>query len=158
MAKGGERMTTKEYLAQALHIDGGVKAKLEQLRSLRDLSTRVSATLSDMPRNATRNIHKTDDIIAKFIDLEAEINADIARLLDLKRDIAALISKVENPTYRTLLELRYLCFKQWDDIAVEMRYDHRYTLKLHGRALQEADTKRQQKERQDAGLPISGAL
>jgi lambda repressor-like predicted transcriptional regulator len=139
-------MTAKEYLAQALHIDGGIKAKLEQVRSLRDLSTLVSATFSDMPRNATRNVHKTEDIIAKFLDIETEINADIARLLDLKRDIAALIAKVENPTYRSLLELRYLCFKQWDDVATIMRYDRRYTLKLHGRALREADTKRQGKE------------
>jgi len=59
-------------------------------------------------------------LIAKMIDLESEINRDIGTLVDLKRKFVAIIKKINNPEYQTLLELRYLCFKTWEQIAVEM--------------------------------------
>lgn len=37
--------------------------------------------------------------------------------------------------YQTLLELRYLCFKSWEQIAVDMGYDLRWLYRLHHRAL-----------------------
>ena len=78
-----------------------------------------------------------DDIIMKTMDLENEINTDIDSLIALKREIVSTIKAVPNLEYQTLLELRYLCFKSWDQIAVKMGYDLRYTHKLHKRALEE---------------------
>jgi hypothetical protein len=63
-----------------------------------------------------------EDIIVKIVDLENEINQDIDELVDLKREIVTIIKKIENPVYQTLLELRYLGFKSWEQIAVEMGY------------------------------------
>ena len=91
--------------------------------------------MSDMPGGGNRNVYRMQDIIGKIIDLENEINADIDQLVDLKRDIVAIIKAVENPEYQTLLELRYLCFKTWEQIAVDMGYELRYLHKLHHRAL-----------------------
>ena len=128
-------MTAKEYLGQAYRLDQRINSKLEQVLSLRDLTTKATATMSDMPGGRSRNVYKMQDIIAKIIDLENEINADIDQLVDLKRDIVAIIKAVENPEYQTLLELRYLCFKTWEQIAVDMGYELRYLHKLHHRAL-----------------------
>lgn len=128
-------MTAKEYLGQAYRLDQRINSKLEQVLSLRDLTTKATATMSDMPGGGSRNVYKMQDIIAKIIDLENEINADIDQLVDLKRDIVAIIKAVENPEYQTLLELRYLCFKTWEQIAVDMGYELRYLHKLHHRAL-----------------------
>lgn len=128
-------MTAKEYLGQAYRLDQRINSKLEQVLSLRDLTTKATATMSDMPGGGSRNVYKMQDIIGKIIDLENEINADIDQLVDLKRDIVAIIKSVENPEYQTLLELRYLCFKTWEQIAVDMGYELRYLHKLHHRAL-----------------------
>jgi hypothetical protein len=57
----------------------------------------------------------------------------------------------EDYTTEQLLELRYLCFKTWEQIAVDLGYDLRYLHKLHSRALDscetnfEKDTKRHRK-------------
>ena len=128
-------MTAKEYLGQAYRLDQRINSKLEQVLSLRDLTTKATATMSDMPGGGSRNVYRMQDIIGKIIDLENEINADIDQLVDLKRDIVAIIKAVENPEYQTLLELRYLCFKTWEQIAVDMGYELRYLHKLHQRAL-----------------------
>lgn len=128
-------MTAKEYLGQAYRLDQRINSKLEQVMSLRDLTTKATATMSDMPGGGSRNVYRMQDIIGKIIDLENEINADIDQLVDLKRDIVAIIKSVENPEYQTLLELRYLCFKTWEQIAVDMGYELRYLHKLHHRAL-----------------------
>ncbi|WP_312059897.1 DUF1492 domain-containing protein [Anaerotignum sp.] len=135
-----ENMTIKEYLSQAHYIDQRINSKIEQVASLRNLTTKATATLTDMPGSASRSSHPMEDIIVKMIDFENEINADIDCLVDLNVEITSLIKRVENPEHRALLELRYLCFKTWVQIAVEMEYDLRWIYRMHKKALTDAKT------------------
>ena len=128
-------MTAKEFLQKAYRIDQRINAKLEQVASLRELATKVSTALSGAPLSGTRNVHKMEDIIAKMVDLETEINRDIDALVDLKHEIVSVIKQIENPEYQTLLELRYLCFKVWEQIAVDLKYSIQNVYKIHDRAL-----------------------
>jgi len=77
------------------------------------------------------------DAVCKIVDLQNDINRDIDKLVDLKKEIMGVIKAVVNPEHQTLLEKRYLCFLSWEKIAVDMGYDLRYTHKLHIRALEE---------------------
>lgn len=129
-------MTAKEYLAQAYRIDQRINSKLEQIVSLRGLATKATSTLSDTPPSGTRNVHSMEGIIVKMMELENEINADIDVLVDLKREIISIIKKINNPEQQTLLELRYLCFKTWEQIAVDMGYSIQNAYKVHDRALE----------------------
>jgi hypothetical protein len=128
-------MTAKAYLAQAYRIDQRINSKLEQLSSLRELSTKATATFSDVPSSGTRNVHRMEDVVCKIIMLEDDINTEIDRLVDLKKDICAAIGAVGDPEYQMLLELRYLCFKSWDQIAALMEYSTKYLFDIHARAL-----------------------
>ena len=128
-------MTVKEYLQQGYRIDQRINSKIAQVTNLRELATKAKATLSDMPGNATPNTHRMEDIIVKMIDLETEINADIDSLVDLKAEMVAVIKNVKNPELQTLLELRYLCFKTWEQIAVEMNYGIENIYRLHREAI-----------------------
>ena len=130
-------MTAKEYLGQAYRLDQRINSKLEQVMSLRDLTTKATATISDMPGGGSRNVYRMQDIIGKIIDLEDEINQDIDALVDLKRKMVTTIKAVADPECQTLLELRYLCFKTWEQIAVDMQYSTRNIYKLHDRAIKE---------------------
>ena len=71
-----------------------------------------------------------------MVDMEHEINADIDTLVDLKTEIMTCIKRVENPEYQTLLELRYLCFKPWEEIADQLGYTQRHMLRMHDLALE----------------------
>lgn len=128
-------MTTKEYLSQAYRIDQRIDSKLEQVMSLRELLGKATATLTSTPRPATLDPRSMEEIVAKMVDLENEINEDIDTLVDLKQEITRVIKSVENPEYQTLLEMRYLCFKRWEEIAVEMGYSPRRLYELHELAL-----------------------
>ena len=133
-------MTVKEYLSQAYRIDQRIDSKLEQVLSLRDLVKKATSTLSDMPHSPNKNIHSMEDIIVKIIDLENEINQDIDELVDLKREIVTAIKQIENPVYQTLLELRYLGYKSWEQIAVEMGYSLQHIFRLHELSLKSVST------------------
>lgn len=130
-------MKIKEYLGQAYRIDHRINSKLEQISSLHDLATKATSTISDMPGSATRNIHRMEDIIVKIMDLEEEVNKDIDALVDLKMDITHLIKLVDNHEYQIILEQRYLCFKTWEQISVDMGYSIQHTFRLHDKALKE---------------------
>ena len=129
-------MTIKEYLSQAYHLDQRINSKIEQLKRWQDLAIKATSTLSKTSSCSYENSHKMEDNMVKIIDLKNEINNDIDRLIDLKKDIMALIKAVKNPEYQTLLELRYLCFKKWEQIAVEMDYSIQHIFRIHNKALE----------------------
>ncbi|MHB1453941.1 MAG: DUF1492 domain-containing protein [Saccharofermentanales bacterium] len=129
-------MTAKEYLGQAYRLDQRINSKLEQIASLNDLATKCTSTLTGMPRNPNRGSSTMADAVAKIVDLQAEINRDIDRLIDLKREMVRLIKAVDNTEYQTLLELRYLCFKTWEQIAVDMGYNVRHVYRIHDEAVE----------------------
>ena len=128
-------MTARDYLSQAYRLDQRINSKLEQVESLNGLATKVNSTLSGMPKNPNRTTSTMADTVTKIIALQGEINNDIDRLVDLKREMVAVIKAVANTERQTLLELRYLCFKTWEQIAVEMDYTVRNVHLLHKEAL-----------------------
>lgn len=128
-------MTAKEYLSQARYLDLRINSKIQQVASLNDLATKATSTLTGMPHNPNHATSTMEETIAKIIDLQAEINSDIDRLVDLKQEITATIKAVGNSEYQTILEKRYLCFLPWEQIAVDMGYSIRNVQILHGKAL-----------------------
>ena len=130
-------MTTKTYLSQARYLDMRIKSKLQQVDSLNELATTCTSVLTGMPRNPSGSTSRMADAVCKIVDLQNDINRDIDKLVDLKKEIMGVIKAVINPEHQTLLEKRYLCFLSWEKIAVDMGYDLRYTHKLHIRALEE---------------------
>ena len=128
-------MTVKEYLSQAHRLDQRIDAKIAQVASLNDLATKCTATLTGMPPNPNSGGSTMADAVCKIIDLQEEINRDIDHLVDLKREIVAVIKAVEDTEYQILLEKRYLCFHTWEQIAVDMHYSGKWVQKMHDGAL-----------------------
>ena len=131
-------MNAKEYLSQALWLDQMIDSKLEQLATLKSLAMKVTSSFSK-EKICGGNIEKSkmESTIVKVIDLENEINADIDRLVDFKKDIQDTINKMDDINQQLLLELRYLSGKGWDEIAASMGYDPRTVYRIHGKALKE---------------------
>ncbi|MBR5360491.1 MAG: hypothetical protein IK123_06345 [Lachnospiraceae bacterium] len=128
-------MTKKAYLSQAYRIDQRIDCKLEQIASLRTLLTKTNVVMSDMPGNPNRDRSKIDEYLAKIIDMEREIDAEIDRLVSLKADIMHTINMVDDADCQMLLEKRYILFETWEKIADDMGYTLRNIYNLHGKAL-----------------------
>ena len=132
-------MTAKEYLNQARHIDLRIDSKLETIARLGELSMKATSTLTDMPGSPSRDIHKREKILVKIIDLENEVNDDIDKLVDLKREIMTVINSVDDEDCQVLLEKRYICLQEWQEIADDMAVDLRTVYRIHGKALNKVD-------------------
>ena len=130
-------MTAKEYLSQARFLDNRINSKIQQVSSLNELATKCTATISDMPHSPNSGGSTMADAVCKIIDLQEEINKDIDRLVDLKREIMGVIKAVPNVEYQTILEKRYLCFITWEQIAVDMNYSMQHIHRMHSAALKE---------------------
>lgn len=129
-------MTIKEYLSQAYRIDQRINSKMEQVKRLHDLATKATSTISETCSCNVGNRQRMESNIVEIVDLEREINEDIDVLIKVKKKIIAMIKTVKNPEYQTLLELRYLCFKTWEQIALEMCYSIQHTFRIHSKALE----------------------
>lgn len=123
----------KEYLLGYQRINQRVNCLLLEQQRWRELATRVSPNLSGMPRGGGGG--GTQGAISKIVDLETEINAEIDKLVEKRKEIEGIIRAVEDSTLQTLLEYRYINGKKWEEIALMMGYDYRYILKIHGKAL-----------------------
>lgn len=80
-----------------------------------------------------------EDAIIKIIDLESEINQDMIQLVELKKDIIGRIKAVESTELQTVLELRYLSYMRWEEIAIELGYGIDNVFRLHRNALDEIE-------------------
>ena len=127
----------KKYLSQAFGLNQRIESKLGQIEDLHDLATKATVTYSDMPKSPNRDGSRMEDATIKIIDLENEINQDMMKLVELKKDIIRRIKAVESVELQTILELRYLSYMRWEEIAIELGYGIDNVFRLHRNALDE---------------------
>ena len=126
-------MTAKQFLARAYWLDRRIEKKTEEIERMRSRLERITAQITDMPRGGSGG--DWTDLVAKVHEQEEAIRGEIAELVEVKKQIAAAIAAVEEPRYRTLLELRYRNYLSFERIAVEMNYSWRHVIRLHDEAL-----------------------
>ena len=126
-------MTARQFLEQAYYLDRRIDNKTEEIARMRAKLEKTNSKLSDMPRGGSGG-DWTDGAI-KVIEWEAQVNAEIARLCEIKRQIGEVIDAVEDSRLRTLLEMRYRNYYSFERIAYEMSYSWRHTIRMHAAAL-----------------------
>ena len=138
MSKTAATMTNKDkikYLKRYINLDREIERKLGEVSRLRSKLTRVTEVYSTEPRGGGSIYGKTEEILAKIVDLEKEIDADVDRLIAVRDNIKSVIEVVEDDRERLLLQYRYLDGWTFEKIAVEMNYSWRQIHRLHSRAL-----------------------
>ena len=132
-------MTTKEYLKSARNLQVIIDGKTERVQQLRALAQSTSATLDGMPRgNGDKD--RLGNVVAAIVDFSREIARDTALLIERQRDIQALIARVQDTDYRTVLELYYLNGWRWHEVALRMNYSSRHIFRLHEEALRAVES------------------
>lgn len=126
-------MTAKEYLSQYRYINTNINSKKAQQQRLRELATDISPPSDGGGHSGVSD--RVGNITAKIADLDAEINAEIDKLVDVQRDILQTISKVSDDCLRIILTERYINCRTFEQIAVVVNYSYMQTCRLHGKAL-----------------------
>ena len=108
---------------------------MDEVARWRSKLEKVTAVYSSEPKGGGSIYGKTADIMAKIVDLEADINQDIDQLVNIRDGIKTVIEAVKDDRERVLLQYRYLDGRTFEWIACEMNYNYRWIKRLHSRAV-----------------------
>ena len=128
-------MDAKEFLSRARNVETQVRSRMEQIEQLRSLACRVTPQYGGAGGSRFRNVTAMEDTIVRITEAEEKLNRKIDELVTAKLEAAEVIDQVRDVTLRLLLEKRYLLFHPWDEIASDLGYTRRWTLKKHEAAL-----------------------
>ena len=84
----------------------------------------------------TNNINsKVESKALELIKLKNDIDLHNIEIDRLRKEIEGVIDKVDDDNLKTLLRLRYLEFKKWEDIMYILNYSRANVFILHNKAL-----------------------
>lgn len=136
-------MRAKEYLQQLRRLDTVIDQKIKELDDLKVKSTCIGGFDYSKERVQTSPSGDTPYVrtVSRMIDLNEEINRDIDDFVDRKHKIINEIQSLENTKHIQILFKKYVEYKTFERISVEMNYTYQYIVLLHGYALKEFSQK-----------------
>lgn len=130
----------KEYLGRIQQTDKEINRKLEQLTTLNSMVMRITPVLKDSGGSGgTGGQDKLGNAVAKIADLQEEINRDVDIFVDMKLEACGILNRIKDDDYYDVLEMRYLKYMSFEQIAVEKNWSKRWAEIMNGRALQAFD-------------------
>ncbi len=128
-------MTAQEFLNQIGTLQNRIETNIRRVEQMQELLTKITPSISDMPKSSTPNVHAFEDRICAKVALEKEIEMDKIRLEKVKMDVVDTIMQIQNQECRKVLYKRYVEFKPWNTIINELGYAEKYVYVLHRKAL-----------------------
>lgn len=129
-------MTTdevKSYLRQAYKLDKRLQREHMKLEKLRSAIEYRSPAFDGAGGHGSGD--RLSDAVASIVERSQRVD-ELAALYTAKyEEIERSIRSVGDDTLEEVLELRYLQYMKWEDIANTMHYTERRVLQLHGTAL-----------------------
>lgn len=132
-------MEVKRYLSQINTYNRKIQNKLSEIYQLKLMVYGISTSGSDGDRvKSSSDQDKLGASVAKIIDLERETDALVDKYIDARNTIIKQvdsISDIDSTLYHILAQ-RYISNKTFEDIADDLGYSVRQTLRLHVVALE----------------------
>lgn len=123
------------YLERVEMIDSIIKNKLIEKRQWMDIALGITANMGGERVQSSGSQSKMADAIEKCVDMEAEIDGLVDRLIDTKKEVIQTIEQLDSPTLYNILHLRYIQFKSLQQIADDYDRDYGWVTTNHGRAI-----------------------
>ena len=146
-------MDAKSYLDQIRMLDKRINRKIEEKEVLKSIATSTGRFNMDPNKvQSSINLHKTEEAITRYIDMETEIDQMIDELVVLRDRIINEIHELDDVRYEELLYLKYvgkldentdrIHYLRLEEIACTMiksngdHYSFDHIAHMHGEALQ----------------------
>lgn len=130
-------MGIKHQLKQIRLIDLEIKTKIEELDRLNN-SFLKSPSLKEVNVQESK-VSLKDDAYVKIINLNDYINDQVDKLIDLKYELIKAIEQLDNSRERTIIWMKYISSKGWDEIAEELKISKTTLFILHDEAIKKID-------------------
>lgn len=125
----------RRLLWQLEKLDQEIKDKELEHEKLQVEASQTTRRHRAIVVKSSRTLGRQEEIMATMADLSVEIDAERLRLIQMKRNARRLFSKVQDPRYRRVLCLKYLCALNWKEIADRMNYSTDWVFSLHRQAV-----------------------
>ncbi|MBP3704276.1 MAG: hypothetical protein J6I98_01970 [Clostridia bacterium] len=120
-----------------------MSGELELLKNYAVSKRRVGVQLSvledltALARRASKALPETAAILTERVEvLEKKLTAEITTLYAQIDQAEILISQLENPLWREVLERHYMQLEDFAEIAAAMHYSERHVRRMHRAALE----------------------
>lgn len=105
------------YLEQVEKLDSIIKNKLIEKQQWKDIAFGITTNMDGERVQSSGAKSKMADAINKCVDMEAEIDRLIDKLIDTKKDVIQTIEQLYSPIEYNVLHMRYIQYKTLQEIA-----------------------------------------
>ena len=130
-------MGIKHQLKQIRLIDLEIKTKIEELDRLNN-SFLKSPSLKEVNVQESKVGFK-DDAYVKLISLSEYIDQRVDNLIDLKYQLIKAIEQLDDSRERTIIWMKYISSKNWDEIAEKLQISKTTLFILHDEAVKKIE-------------------
>ena len=125
----------KEFLKQVEKLDVRIRNKIIEQQQWRDIALGITANMDGERVQSSGAKSKMADALDKCVDMEAEIDRLIDELIEVKKKVIETIERLDSATEYNVLHMRYIQFKDLQEIADYYGYEYGWATTTHGRAL-----------------------
>ena len=126
-------MTREEFISIPL-TDLKIRILQQSIATLRITATSLSAPLGGERVQTSGATDRVGRIVAEIADAEMEMDREIQHLAQLRLEAIQMVEGLPDPD-QSVMRLRYIVGKHWDEVADETGYDLRYTYRIGRRAI-----------------------
>lgn len=127
-------MNARELLERIEKIDTMIENKNIEKILFKDSISCTASSFGGEKVQSSRNIHKMEDSIVKYLDFELDIDSSIAQLREERKEIISLIEQLPTAYYDVLHKL-YVQRLSFKEIAFKCKKSESWATTVHGRAL-----------------------
>ena len=124
----------QHYLRSAWYYQKTAVFLNEKIMVVLAKSTKMTTSYQDIPTFGGFADHR-QQVIAEMVDTEREYRKMTQQCRNKLQEIAFFINQLESFQERIVLQMRYLYFENWQDIALRLNYSEPAVYKIHGKAL-----------------------
>lgn len=132
-------MEAKQFLKQYQDTLADIRNLESQKLELENLAMSVTASTDGERVQSSGRKDRMAELAVKIADAEREIVEQRTQAFHRLREIEEAIKAVPDGRQQQILHMRYVERKKWEEIAVDLGIDYRWTLRLHGKALKKIE-------------------
>jgi hypothetical protein len=130
-----QKSEAQQYLSQVEKLDIIIRNKLIEQQQWKDIALGITANMEGERVQSSGGQSKMESALIKCIDMEQEINKIIDDLVNVKMDVIQTIEALYSPIEYNVVHMRYIQFKDLQEIADHYNKSYDWAKTTHGRAL-----------------------
>ncbi|MBQ8793932.1 MAG: hypothetical protein IJZ63_04215 [Clostridia bacterium] len=126
----------KKFLSRGYKAKLRIATKERRIREWQEMAESITAPLKEVVSFSSTPSKKVEEAVCNIVDLQNEIAEEIVNLIAIEREISELLKNSPlEAVDKCILEMRYLNYMKWEDIALAVNYAQRWVLRRHKKAL-----------------------